>query len=153
MTLVIRPAELRDRDVIAQFNNLIAEETEDKSLDLSRLGLGVEALLANPALGRYFVAEIDGQVVGQIMHTFEWSDWRNGVFWWIQSVYVAPHARRGGVFSALFRHLESLARADDGVCGLRLYVEHGNDRAQQTYSHLGMHDAGYRVMEVDFTVP
>jgi ribosomal protein S18 acetylase RimI-like enzyme len=85
------------------------------------------------------------------MYTYEWSDWRNGMFWWIQSVYVLPEARRGGVFRALFRHVEQLAERDAGVCGIRLYVERENTRAQATYRHCGMHDAGYAVMELDYT--
>ena len=97
------------------------------------------------------MAEIDGRVVGQLMITYEWSDWRNGVFWWIQSVYVLPEARRLGVFSELYAHLERLAKATPGVCGLRLYVEHANERAQATYRRCGMVDAGYRVMEVDYS--
>lgn len=84
---------------------------------------------------------------GTLMLTFEWSDWRNGLWWWIQSVYVEPSQRRGGVFAALYRHVETLARAAPGVIGLRLYVEHANAAAQRTYAALGMHDAGYRIYE------
>jgi ribosomal protein S18 acetylase RimI-like enzyme len=85
------------------------------------------------------------------MFTYEWSDWRNGTFWWIQSVYVVPEARRSGVFRALFRHVEHLAQGDPSVCGIRLYVERENVRAQATYRHCGLHDAGYTVMEVDYS--
>jgi GNAT superfamily N-acetyltransferase len=108
-------------------------------------------VLDDPAHGRYFVAEAGGRPVGQLMITYEWSDWRNGRFWWIQSVYVLPDARRGGVFRALFRHLEDMARDDPGVCGIRLYVERDNLRAQATYRHCGLADAGYAVMEVDYS--
>jgi ribosomal protein S18 acetylase RimI-like enzyme len=97
------------------------------------------------------VAELDGRVVGQLMVTYEWSDWRNGAFWWIQSVYVLPEARRCGAFSALYSHVERLAKATPGVCGLRLYVELANERAQATYRRCGMTDAGYRVMEADYS--
>jgi ribosomal protein S18 acetylase RimI-like enzyme len=89
-------------------------------------------------------------VIGQIMVTYEWSDWRNGTMWWIQSVYVHPDHRRQGVFSALYHHVESLARARDNVCGLRLYVEEQNERAQATYLALGMNKPGYLVMQTVF---
>jgi ribosomal protein S18 acetylase RimI-like enzyme len=129
----------------------MALETEHKRLDPATVGKGVQTALGNPAHGRYFVAEIDGQVVGQLMITYEWSDWRNAVFWWIQSVYVLPEARRHGVFRALYDHVEALARATPGVCGLRLYVENDNMRAQKTYVGCGMANAGYLVMETDYS--
>ena len=151
MSITVRPAEAKDRDVIADFNNRIAKETEDRSLSMDLLRPGVAAVLDHSELGRYFVADLDGRVVGQIMVTYEWSDWRNGMLWWIQSVYVAVDARRNGVFSALYGHVEQLAREEPGVCGIRLYVEAENYRAQQTYRRLGMSDTSYKVMEVDFT--
>ena len=129
----------------------MALEAEHKRLDPATVARGVRAVLDDPAHGRYFVAERDGGPVGQLMITYEWSDWRNGRFWWIQSVYVLPQARRGGVFRALFRHLEELAKADPGVCGIRLYVERENARAQATYRHCGLEDAGYVLMEVDYS--
>src|SRR5438128_1174688 len=104
MPLCIRPATLDDADVIVEFNRRLAEESEGKALDLSLLRPGVEAGLADPNKGVYFVAEDDGVLVGQIMITAEWSDWRNGWFWWIQSVYVCPDHRRRGVFRSLFKH-------------------------------------------------
>jgi GNAT superfamily N-acetyltransferase len=115
-------------------------------LDPLVIRAGVRALLEDPAKGRYFVAETGGKVVGQIMHTYEWSDWRNAWFWWIQSVYVAPESRAQGVFKALHRHLEMMASSTGGICGLRLYVEDGNQRAQEVYTRLGLKMAGYRVM-------
>ena len=151
MVANIRPASAEDAGNIAKFNNQLAEETEGKTLDPARLEPGVAALLANSAWGRYFIAEIGGETVGQLMITYEWSDWRNGLFWWIQSVYVTPAARRTGVFTALYEHVKTLAREDARVCGIRLYVERGNQRAQATYANLGMLDTGYRVMEADFT--
>lgn len=151
MHVTIRPATTEDADFLAHGNAAMALETEHKRLDPQVVGAGVRAALADPAKGRYFVAERDGQRVGQLMFTHEWSDWRNGTFWWIQSVYVLPEARRSGVFRALFRHVERLAARDPGVCGIRLYVERENTRAQGTYRHCGLHDAGYTVMEVDFT--
>ncbi|HEX7373618.1 MAG TPA: GNAT family N-acetyltransferase [Steroidobacteraceae bacterium] len=151
MTVHTRPAEARDLDFIADGNSAMAFETEHKRLDPPTVRRGVQAAFDDPGRGRYFVAEIDGQVVGQMMITYEWSDWRNGVFWWIQSVYVVPQARRKGVFRALYDHVERLARNSAGVCGLRLYVEHDNIRAQQTYLGCGMFNAGYLVMETDYS--
>jgi GNAT superfamily N-acetyltransferase len=151
MLVTIRPAATADADFLAAGNIAMALETEHKQLDPATIAAGVRAALADPARGRYFIAEHAGERVGQLMITYEWSDWRNGTFWWIQSVYVLPHARRGGVFRALFRHLEQLAAADPSVCGIRLYVERENVRAQATYRHCGLEDAGYAVMEVDYT--
>ena len=147
MPLCIRPATLDDADVIVEFNRRLAEESEGKALDLSLLRPGVEAGLADPNKGVYFVAEDDGVLVGQIMITAEWSDWRNGWFWWIQSVYVRPEARRRGVFRALFEHISKAARQDSSVIGLRLYVDHENHAAQDTYRNMGMIEAGYLVLE------
>ena len=101
--------------------------------------------------GFYVLAGVAGEPAGCLLVTREWSDWRCGWFWWIQSVYVLPQARRSGVFRALFRHVEQLAAADPAVCGIRLYVERENERAQATYRHCGLDDAGYVVMEVDYT--
>lgn len=151
MTITVRPADTADADFVAHGNAAMALETEHKQLDLAIVGAGVRAALADPGKGRYFIAERDHQRVGQLMFTCEWSDWRNGTFWWIQSVYVLPEARRSGVFRALFRHVESLARQDPAVCGIRLYVERENARAQATYRHCGLEDAGYTVMEVDYS--
>ena len=151
MKLHIRNAERRDLEFIAAGNSAMALETEHKRLDPGTVTAGVQAAFDDQSRGRYFVAEVDGQVVGQLMITYEWSDWRNGVFWWIQSVYVTPGARRLGVFRALHAHVEQLARATAGVCGLRLYVENDNIRAQQTYLGCGMDHAGYLVMETDYS--
>jgi GNAT superfamily N-acetyltransferase len=151
MNVTIRPATSADADFLAAGNAAMALETEHKRLDGEVVGAGVRAVLADAARGRYFVAEREARPVGQLMLTYEWSDWRNGTFWWIQSVYVLPEARRNGVFRALFHHVEQLASRDPGVCGIRLYVERENGRAQATYRHCGLHDAGYVVMEVDFT--
>jgi GNAT superfamily N-acetyltransferase len=152
MSMKIRDARPDDAAIIARNNAAMALETEHKLLDEETVRMGVQAALADPAKGRYFLAVDDADdVLGQLMFTHEWSDWRNGDFWWIQSVYVEPAARRSGVFRALYAHVEELARTTAGVCGLRLYVETDNVRAQRTYEHCGMRDAGYRVMEVDYS--
>ena len=151
MNFSVREARRGDAEVVARYNAAMAKETEGKALDPDCVGPGVAALIDNPSLGQYWVAEADGQVIGQVMVTYEWSDWRNGMIWWIQSVYVRPESRRKGVFSGLYRHVESLAEAAPGVIGLRLYVESNNVRAQQTYKALGMVNPGYLVMETLFT--
>ena len=151
LDLSIRDAKAEDASIIARYNARLAEESEGMHLLPEIVGPGVEALLADPSRGRYWVAKADGRVVGQIMVTYEWSDWRNGSIWWIQSVYVHGDYRRRGVFSALYRHVESLARQDPQVCGIRLYVERENERAQRTYESLGMGMTDYRVMQSIFT--
>jgi ribosomal protein S18 acetylase RimI-like enzyme len=143
----IRPATLDDLDVVCDFNARLAWESEGKQLDDAVLRVGVRALLTDPAKGRYFVAESDGQVVGQLAFTYEWSDWRNGWFWWIQSVYVHPDHRRNGVFTSLCRYLEERAVAERDVIGIRLYVEAENDKAQATYDKLGLTKTTYGVRE------
>ena len=147
MNLTIRPARPTDADVIAEFNRLMAKETEHKDLDPAVLGAGVAAMLSDPHKGRYFVAEADGRIVGQLGITLEWSDWRNGNFWWIQSVYVAPDARRHGVFRTLYEHVLAAAAREPNVIGVRLYVEHDNKVAQATYHKMGMALTGYNMME------
>jgi ribosomal protein S18 acetylase RimI-like enzyme len=147
MNLSIRPARPEDADVIREFNRLMAKETEHKDLDPAILGAGVAAMLRDPNKGRYFVAEADGRIVGQLGITLEWSDWRNGNFWWIQSVYVAPDARRHGVFRKLYEHVLDAATKEPNVIGVRLYVEHDNQIAQATYQKLGMVLTNYHLME------
>ena len=143
----IRPAGLEDCDVIAEFNCRLAEETENKQLDSVTIRAGVEALLRDVNKGRYWLACHGERIVGQVMHTWEWSDWRNGAIWWLQSVYVHPDFRRQGVFRRLYRHVLDQAVADPAAVGLRLYVEQDNLRAQHTYRKLGMQQPGYYVME------
>jgi ribosomal protein S18 acetylase RimI-like enzyme len=149
----IRPGEVRDACTIADFNAAMAAETEHLTLDRATLLAGVHAALADANKARYFVADASAgcshRVVGQLMLTREWSDWRNGDIWWIQSVYVAPEFRGRGVFKALYRHVEQLARAE-GAVGLRLYVEQENGAAQKTYASLGMAMTHYLVMEEMF---
>jgi ribosomal protein S18 acetylase RimI-like enzyme len=147
----IRGATLADAEVIAAYNAAMALETEHKRLDLAVLRAGVEGAIRQAEAAKYHLAEVDGRVVGQLMVTFEWSDWRNGMFWWIQSVYVHPEFRSRGIFAALYRHVERLAKGA-GACGLRLYVERENVGAQAAYRRLGMTDSGYLVYEADWSV-
>jgi ribosomal protein S18 acetylase RimI-like enzyme len=146
MSVTIRAGRPSDAEIVAEFNRRMALETEKVRLEPATILAGCRAVLGDAARGLYFVAEIDGRVVGQIMVTREWSDWRNGDIWWIQSVYVHPDYRRRGVFRALYRHVEQEARRS-GVVSLRLYVEQDNTAAQATYRALGMKLCHYRVME------
>jgi ribosomal protein S18 acetylase RimI-like enzyme len=148
--MTIRDATAADKKRIADFNSRMAVETEGRSLEENVIGPGVARLIDDSSKGRYWVAEKDAKVIGQIMITYEWSDWRNGTLWWIQSVYVHADYRRQGVYAAMYHHVESLARAEPDVGGIRLYVENDNKRAQRTYAALGMVDPGYRVMETIF---
>ncbi|MCH9692986.1 MAG: GNAT family N-acetyltransferase [Gammaproteobacteria bacterium] len=150
MNLEIRNASPTDGATIASYNSLMAEETEGRALDESIIGPGVMRVLEDASKGRYWVAEADDKIIGQIMVTYEWSDWRNGNIWWIQSVYMHPDYRRQGVYSALYKYVVSQAQEDADACGLRLYVENDNERAQKTYAALGMIDPKYRVMEAMF---
>jgi GNAT superfamily N-acetyltransferase len=144
-----RDARAADAEVIAAFNVAMAKETEDKTLDPAVVLRGVHAVLGDPALGRYLVAEIDGEIAGCLLLTWEWSDWRCKTFWWIQSVYVRPDLRERGAFGALFEEVRGQARRRGDVCGLRLYVEHQNERAKKTYRRLGMRAADYEMLELD----
>ena len=150
---LVRPAEARDLDTLVGFAAAMARETEDKELDEPTLRAGVAALLADPARGRTFVVESGGAVVASLMLTFEWSDWRNGFWWWIQSVYVTPAARRRGHYRALHEHVRALAAKQADVCGLRLYVETDNTGAQATYRAMGMGEAPYRIYEQSMRGP
>jgi ribosomal protein S18 acetylase RimI-like enzyme len=148
--MIIRLAGSEDAGVLVEFQQAMAAETEDKGLDPSRLRKGIDYLLANPHEGIYLIAELDGAALGSLMVTFEWSDWRNGRFWWIQSVYVSASHRRQGVYSALHAEIRARAKADPQSCGLRLYVEQDNGNAQLTYQNLGMHETHYRLYEEEF---
>jgi GNAT superfamily N-acetyltransferase len=145
----IRPARLSDHAVIAEFNRRLALETERKTLDPAVLDRGVARALADPDRIRYWVAALEGrdQIAGQAAITREWSDWRNGWLWWLQSVYVSEPFRRHGVFRALFAHIRNEASALPDVIGLRLYVDDSNRSAQRTYQALGMKPGGYSVYE------
>jgi ribosomal protein S18 acetylase RimI-like enzyme len=148
----VRPATPADLAVIVAFNAAMAEETEGLRLDLATLREGVAALLEQRAPGRYWVAEHHDRIVGQLLITFEWSDWRNRMVWWIQSVHVEAEARRQGVFRALYDTARREAQAA-GAGGLRLYVDTTNIAAQAVYTALGMNGDHYRVFEDMFTTP
>jgi ribosomal protein S18 acetylase RimI-like enzyme len=143
----IRRATPGDAGVLIEFNAAMALETERKELLPEVIGAGVRTLLANPASGFYVIAEESSLVLAALMITREWSDWRNGSFWWIQSVYVRPEWRRRGVYKRLYRHVQELAAQDPAVCGFRLYVERENAGAQDTYRSLGMRETRYLVFE------
>jgi GNAT superfamily N-acetyltransferase len=145
----VRPATVADAELIARFNLALARETEGIVLDPVVVARGVQAVFDDPARGEYFIAELDGRPVGQAQITLEWSDWRNGWFWWIQSVYVEAGARRRGVFRALYEHIASLARSRGDVRGLRLYVVDSNAPAVETYTRLGMSRTQYLFYETD----
>jgi ribosomal protein S18 acetylase RimI-like enzyme len=141
-----------DARTLADFNIAMALETEHKRLEPQVVLAGVKSLLARPEAGFYLVARWQGEVAGSLMVTFEWSDWRNGQFWWIQSVYVHPKRRRRGVFRGLYTEVKTLAQHHGNVCGLRLYVERDNQVAQQTYQQIGMNETPYRILEQEFDV-
>ena len=151
----IRPATPADAAILADFNARLAREAEHKELNPEILRAGVENALARPEAAQYYVAELDTpagpRVIGQLMLTYEWSDWRNGNFWWIQSVYVHPDHRRQGVFKALYKHVQRIAQSTPHTCGLRLYVDCDNHHAIATYFKLGMRPAGYTLYEHDWS--
>jgi GNAT superfamily N-acetyltransferase len=154
--LIIRAANLDDVESIIAFSAAMALETENRHLDVARLREGTLSLLNTPSYGFFLVAEIrDGEqrrLIGQLMITYEWSDWRNGVFWWIQSVYVDPAWRRRGVFRRIHEAVVSQAKADVKVCGLRLYVEQDNRTAEIVYQRVGLKRSVYKVYEEDFVL-
>ncbi|WP_210401676.1 GNAT family N-acetyltransferase [Lacimicrobium sp. SS2-24] len=143
----LRRAEEQDLEALVAFNQAMAEETEGKKLDQQVLTNGVRGLLQHPEYGFYLVAEQQGKLLGSLAVTFEWSDWRNGVFWWIQSVYVSHEARRQGIYSGLYSRVQEMAEQQGNVCGFRLYVEKENEIAQQTYEKLGMQECQYYMYE------
>ena len=148
--LLIRIAEERDIATLAKFNMALAWETEQKKLDPAIVTRGLQTLFKNPQHGFYTVAEVAGQVVGCIMITYEWSDWRCGLFWWVQSVYIDSQFRRQGIFRKLYGFLKEKASHEPDVCGFRLYVEHSNLAGQSTYSGVGMEEVSYKFYEESF---
>ncbi len=149
-TISIRKAGSADVETMVEFNVAMARETEDKGLDREIVTNGVRAVIEDPTRGFYLLAEFEGRLVGQLMVTYEWSDWRNGNFWWIQSVYVLPDFRGKKIFSILYRDVEATAKSEGGVAGLRLYVEKDNRVARKVYVNMGMRESDYRMYEIDF---
>lgn len=154
--LNVRLGRPEDAATIASFSAAMALETEGRSLDLDRLHRGTIALIETPARGFFIVAELEAsdsrQLLGQLMVTYEWSDWRNGVFWWVQSVYVAPAWRRRGVYRTIHAYTMAQAQADPQVCGIRLYVDQENHTAHAVYQRVGLVPSGYAVYEQDFVL-
>ncbi len=150
--IIVRRAEPSDAERIAGFQQSMAMETEGKTLDQSLISAGVDAVFDDPDKGFYLVAESEDKVVGSLLITYEWSEWRNATFWWIQSVFVDADHRRRGVYTALHDHVLSHARESDNICGVRLYVERSNHIAQQTYKSLGMDHSHYDLYEIDFVL-
>ena len=148
--ITVREAVEGDVATIAAFNSAMAVETEGKELEQAVVLEGVAAIVRRRELGFYLVAEVGGAIAGQLMITTEWSDWRNGYFWWIQSVYVKPEFRRVGVYSRLYERVREMALAAGDVKGIRLYVAKENVGAQRVYERLGMGDSGYLMYEVEF---
>jgi ribosomal protein S18 acetylase RimI-like enzyme len=144
---IVRKATESDAEAIIEFNIAMAMETEGKTLKRDDIEPGVLGLFKNPEYGFYMVAELEGNVVGSLMVTFEWSDWRNGLIWWIQSVYVIPEYRRNGVYRAMYDSIKQMANKKQNVCGFRLYVEKENIIAQKTYAALGMTETHYKMFE------
>ncbi|QTL99666.1 GNAT family N-acetyltransferase [Iocasia frigidifontis] len=143
----IRRAEESDVGVITEYNCNMARETEELDLDRDIVLAGVRNAINDSSKAVYYLVEIDGKVVGQLMITKEWSDWRDGVFWWIQSVYVHEEYRCRGVFRGLYNYVNDLVQNDPEVCGIRLYVEKNNKLAQKTYQNMGMKETPYLLYE------
>jgi GNAT superfamily N-acetyltransferase len=149
--IIVRSARVSDLEILAQFNLALAQESENLVLDAARVTLGVRALLVDSSKGIYYVAEAESNIIGQVLITYEWSDWRNGNFWWLQSVYVQKDFRSRGVFKMLFAHIVELARLEKDVCGLRLYMDAHNGSARLAYERLGMKQTNYQILEQMFT--
>jgi GNAT superfamily N-acetyltransferase len=147
MDISYRDAERHDAPAIVAFQKAMARETEELELDAGTVARGVEAVFDEPSRGRYFVAARGDEVVASLMITPEWSDWRNGTVWWIQSVYVVPELRKQRVYAGLYEHVREMVRNDDSVKGIRLYVDRRNAAAQAVYARLGMNGEHYQVFE------
>ncbi len=145
--MLIRKGIPKDTEALVAFNQAMAQETEGLALDSDTLSRGVSTLLENPAKGFYLVAEIEGEIAGSLMVTFEWSDWRAADNYWIQSVYIKPEHRQKGIYRALYQEVKTLAEKQGGAASFRLYVEQENTRAQQTYQSLGMSQSHYLMYE------
>ena len=155
-SIIIRSAIDHDLETLVGFSAALAIETEGRHLNETLLRAGISELLKSPRLGSFFVAEIPGvnpcRTVGQVMITYEWSDWRNATFWWLQSVYVDPSWRRRGIYRSMYHYIVTQAKREANVCGIRLYVEQSNKVAQSVYQQVGLSSAGYLVYEEDFVI-
>ena len=147
MTIFIRPATEEDAETIAAFNSAMAIETESVCLPEQVALPGAIAVFNDPRLGFYIVAETEGDISGSLMITYEWSDWSNEMYWWLQSVYVAPEHRRKGIYTALYSHVLNMARETGNVRGIKLYVYYDNKRAQSVYESLGMQRSRHHIYE------
>ena len=147
MEIRIRDAAVTDAGPIIEFQQAMARETESMELDAALVTHGVRAVFDQPSHGRYFVAEAEGNVIASLMITYEWSDWRNGSVWWIQSVYVRPEFRRRRIYARMYEHVREIAERDGGVRGIRLYVDRRNTPAQDVYRRCGMNGEHYLVFE------
>jgi RimJ/RimL family protein N-acetyltransferase len=147
-TVSIRKSRPEDLSAIVDFQQRLALESENFHLDATIVTKGINAMFADPSKGTYFIAEVDGEIAGCHSITYEWSDWRNGMVWWIQSVYVVEKHRKNGVFKAMFENLKTLIKNDPNLAGLRLYVDKTNKRAQKVYEAMGMNGEHYSVFEL-----
>ncbi|MBX2867035.1 MAG: GNAT family N-acetyltransferase [Acidiferrobacterales bacterium] len=147
MQIQVRQATSSDASAIAQFNINMAMETEGLQLEKKKIAAGVLGMIEHPERGFYLVVEAEKEIVASLMITMEWSDWRNAMFWWIQSVYVVPDWRRQGLYRQMYQEVKRLSENAGGVCGYRLYVEKENGAAQSTYASLGMHQTHYLMFE------
>ncbi len=143
----IRKASLSDVETIAQFQEAMAQETENMTLHPVTIRSGIQAILEDHAKGQYFLATDEAGALGSLLITYEWSDWRNSTVFWIQSVYVKPENRRKGIYKMLYEHVKALASGRPDVAGIRLYVDRTNTNAQKTYASLGMNGEHYQVFE------
>ena len=145
--MIVREANFTDKETIAAFQLAMALETESLQLNLPTVLKGADAVFKDRSKGIYYVAEINGELVGSLMITFEWSDWRNGVVWWIQSVYIKPEYRRKGIYSKMYKYVKDIVMNDERIKGLRLYVDNTNIKAQKVYAKLGMDGTHYSTFE------
>ncbi len=145
--MIVREANEKDIPHLLDFQLKMALETENITLEISSLTLGVNRLFKDPTKGRYYVAEDNNEVVGCLMTTYEWSDWRNGTILWIQSVYISKEHRGKGVYKNLYDHIKQMTKEDPDLRGIRLYVDKSNQTAQQVYSNLKMNGEHYQVFE------
>ncbi len=143
----IRKGNIKDAEIIIDFQRKMAKETENLELDNNTIDKGVHAVFEDSSKGTYYVAEDNGKVIASLMTTYEWSDWRNGCVLWIQSVYVLPEYRQKGVYKQMYEHLKQMVIESDKYLGLRLYVDLTNERAQKVYTKLGMNGEHYKLFE------